>query len=107
LRLGMVNGGDVVMTHTGGWIGSVRRKHKAVRKATAHDDKRLKACLQRLQCRDIPAIVCHPLLQPLLHHRLFQSTSPLHLFTICCLFSPLTGRSELVQGGWSHPLHPT
>lgn len=40
---------------TGG-KGSVRRKHKAVRKTATHDDKRLKSTLNRLNCRDIPAI---------------------------------------------------
>jgi len=40
---------------TGG-KGSVRRKHKAVRKAATHDDKRLKSTLNRLNVRDIPAI---------------------------------------------------
>jgi len=42
-------------TRTGG-KGTVRRKHKAVRKATTHDDKRLKATLSKLNVRDIPAI---------------------------------------------------
>eukprot|EP00823_Brevimastigomonas_motovehiculus_P000173 TRINITY_DN10286_c0_g1_i1.p1 TRINITY_DN10286_c0_g1~~TRINITY_DN10286_c0_g1_i1.p1 ORF type:complete len:205 (+),score=69.94 TRINITY_DN10286_c0_g1_i1:74-688(+) len=42
-------------SRTGG-KGSVRRKHKAVRKTVHQDDKRLKSVLQRLQCRDIPAI---------------------------------------------------
>jgi len=40
---------------TGG-KGSVRRKHKAVRKAATHDDKRLISTLNRLNVRDIPAI---------------------------------------------------
>jgi len=40
---------------TGG-KGTVRRKHKAVRKAASHDDKRLKAALSKLNVRDIPAI---------------------------------------------------
>jgi len=40
---------------TGG-KGSVRRKHKATRKTATHDDKRLKSTLNRLNCRDIPAI---------------------------------------------------
>jgi len=40
---------------TGG-KGTVRRKHKAVRKAAIHDDKRLKSTLNRLNVRDIPAI---------------------------------------------------
>lgn len=44
---------DVVRT---GGKGSVRRKHKAVRKTATHDDKRLKSTLNRLNCRDIPAI---------------------------------------------------
>jgi len=40
---------------TGG-KGTVRRKHKNVRKAAAHDDKKLKSALNRLNVRDIPAI---------------------------------------------------
>jgi len=40
---------------TGG-KGTVRRKHKAVRKTATHDDKRLKATLNKLSVRDIPAI---------------------------------------------------
>lgn len=40
---------------TGG-KGTVRRKHKAVRKTATHDDKKLKATLNKLQVRDIPAI---------------------------------------------------
>lgn len=40
---------------TGG-KGTVRRKHKVVRRATAHDDKKLKATLNKLAVRDIPAI---------------------------------------------------
>jgi len=36
--------------------GSVRRKRKAVRKKTTHDDKRLKSTLNKLSVRDIPAI---------------------------------------------------
>jgi len=40
---------------TGG-KGSVRRKRKIVRKQTAHDDKRLKSTLNKLNVRDIPAI---------------------------------------------------
>jgi len=42
-------------TRTGG-KGSVRRKHKAVRKSATHDDKRLKTVLNKLNVRDIPAI---------------------------------------------------
>merc|ERR1719443_731508 len=42
-------------SQTGG-KGSVRRKHKAVRKNTSHDDKRLKSTLHKLNVRDIPAI---------------------------------------------------
>lgn len=42
-------------TQTGG-KGSVRRKHKAERKAGVADDKRLKATLNKLAVRDIPAI---------------------------------------------------
>jgi len=40
---------------TGG-SGTVRRKHKQVRKSGTHDDKRLKATLNKLNIRDIPAI---------------------------------------------------
>merc|ERR1712166_500103 len=40
---------------TGG-KGSVRRKHKAVRKNASQDDKRLKTTLNKLNVRDIPAI---------------------------------------------------
>jgi nascent polypeptide-associated complex subunit beta len=40
---------------TGG-KGSVRRKHKVVRRPTQHDDKRVKATLNKLNVRDIPAI---------------------------------------------------
>jgi len=43
------------VSQTGG-KGSVRRKHKAVRKGGLHDDKRLKATLNKLSVRDIPAI---------------------------------------------------
>jgi len=39
-----------------GGKGTVRRKHKIVRKAATHDDKRLKATLSKLNVRDIPAI---------------------------------------------------
>ena len=39
-----------------GGKGSVRRKHKVVRKTATHDDKRLKATLNKLSVRDIPAI---------------------------------------------------
>jgi len=42
-------------SQTGG-KGSVRRKHKAVRKNATHDDKRLKSTLNKLNVRDIPAI---------------------------------------------------
>ena len=42
-------------SRTGG-KGTVRRKHKAVRKTATHDDKRLKATLNKLNVRDIPAI---------------------------------------------------
>jgi nascent polypeptide-associated complex subunit beta len=42
-------------SQTGG-KGTVRRKHKAQRKNTAHDDKRLKTTLNKLNVRDIPAI---------------------------------------------------
>jgi len=40
---------------TGG-KGTVRRKHKIIRKAATHDDKRLKTTLNKLNVRDIPAI---------------------------------------------------
>jgi len=40
---------------TGG-KGTVRRKHKAVRKTQTHDEKKLKSTLQKLNVRDIPAI---------------------------------------------------
>merc|ERR1711976_445241 len=40
---------------TGG-KGTVRRKHKAVRKNASHDDKRLKNTLNKLNVRDIPVI---------------------------------------------------
>jgi nascent polypeptide-associated complex subunit beta len=40
---------------TGG-KGTVRRKHKTVRKNAVHDDKKLKNTLNRLNVRDIPAI---------------------------------------------------
>jgi len=40
---------------TGG-KGTVRRKHKTVRKVATVDDKRLKTTLNRLNVRDIPAI---------------------------------------------------
>merc|ERR1712071_148240 len=40
----------------GGGKGTVRRKHKAVRKNATHDDKRLKNTLNKLNVRDIPAI---------------------------------------------------
>ena len=40
---------------TGG-KGTVRRKHKVARKGVSQDDKKLKAQLQKLQVRDIPAI---------------------------------------------------
>lgn len=42
-------------TRVGG-KGSVRRKHKTVRKAAVQDDKKLKSALNRLNARDIPAI---------------------------------------------------
>jgi len=47
--------GKTATARTGG-KGTVRRKHKAVRKAASHDDKRLKTTLNRLNVRDIPAI---------------------------------------------------
>jgi len=51
----LVSGGKVTSVQTGG-KGSVRRKHKVVRRATTHDDKRVKATLNKLNVRDIPAI---------------------------------------------------
>jgi nascent polypeptide-associated complex subunit beta len=39
-----------------GGKGTTRRKHKAVRKSATHDDKKLKATLNKLNVRDIPAI---------------------------------------------------
>jgi len=53
LIAGQKKGGDAVRT---GGKGTVRRKRKAVRKATTHDEKRLKSALQKLNVRDIPAI---------------------------------------------------
>jgi len=53
--VGGVGGGGPSTVRTGG-KGTVRRKHKAVRKAATHDDKRLKATLNKLSVRDIPAI---------------------------------------------------
>jgi len=50
-KTGVTQGG----ARTGG-KGSVRRKRKIVRKQTAHDDKRLKSTLNKLNVRDIPAI---------------------------------------------------
>ena len=47
--------GGPATVRTGG-KGTVRRKHKAVRKTATHDDKRLKATLNKLAVRDIPAI---------------------------------------------------
>jgi len=47
--------GPTTSARTGG-KGSVRRKRKIVRKQTAHDDKRLKSTLNKLNVRDIPAI---------------------------------------------------
>jgi len=47
--------GKTATARTGG-KGTVRRKHKAVREAASHDDKRLKTTLNRLNVRDIPAI---------------------------------------------------
>jgi len=40
---------------TGG-KGTMRRKHKAVRKSATQDDKRIKQTLNKLSVRDIPAI---------------------------------------------------
>ena len=40
---------------TGG-AGSVRRKHKAVRKHSAQDDKKLQSLLKKMQVNPIPAI---------------------------------------------------
>jgi len=49
----LVNKSAAVRT---GGKGTVRRKHKQVRKSGTHDDKRLKATLNKLNIRDIPAI---------------------------------------------------
>jgi nascent polypeptide-associated complex subunit beta len=43
-------------TNRTGGKGTVRRKHKAVRKNAIQDDKRLKNVLTKLNVRDIPAI---------------------------------------------------
>jgi len=51
----LVSKSTVAPVRTGG-KGTVRRKHKAVRKTATHDDKKLKATLNKLQVRDIPAI---------------------------------------------------
>ena len=48
-------GAAIASSQTGG-KGTIRRKHKAVRKNTTQDDKRLKSALQKLNVRDIPAI---------------------------------------------------
>jgi len=42
-------------SRTGG-KGTVRRKHKAVRKSATQDDKRIRQTLNKLSVRDIPAI---------------------------------------------------
>jgi nascent polypeptide-associated complex subunit beta len=47
------SGSDQVRT---GGKGSVRRKHKVVRKTAGADDQRLKNVLNKLNVRDIPAI---------------------------------------------------
>jgi len=52
---GKTTGQQSLVARTGG-KGSVRRKRKIVRKQTAHDDKRLKSTLNKLNVRDIPAI---------------------------------------------------
>jgi len=51
----LVSKSAVAPVRTGG-KGTVRRKHKTVRKTATHDDKKLKATLNKLQVRDIPAI---------------------------------------------------
>jgi nascent polypeptide-associated complex subunit beta len=51
----LVSKGANSQVRTGG-KGTVRRKHKAVRKNASHDDKRLKSTLNKLSVRDIPAI---------------------------------------------------
>jgi len=53
LKKNKKKGGAGVRT---GGKGTVRRKRKAVRKGGAHDDKRLKSTLNKLNVRDIPAI---------------------------------------------------
>ena len=47
--------GNVAASRTGG-TGTVRRKHKAVRKSAAQDDKKLQAALKKLQVQPIPGI---------------------------------------------------
>ena len=54
-KLAKLVGKGPTTVRTGG-KGSVRRKHKVVRKTATHDDKRLKATLNKLSVRDIPAI---------------------------------------------------
>lgn len=51
----LVGSSKTSSSRTGG-KGTVRRKHKAVRKNTSQDDKRLKNTLNKLNVRDIPAI---------------------------------------------------
>jgi len=54
-KLAALVGKQTAVVRTGG-KGSVRRKHKAVRKTATLDDKKLKATLNKLAVRDIPAI---------------------------------------------------
>ena len=54
-KLAKLVGKGPTTVRTGG-KGTVRRKHKVVRKTATHDDKRLKATLNKLSVRDIPAI---------------------------------------------------
>jgi len=51
----LVSKGASEGVRTGG-KGTVRRKHKAVRKSATQDDKRIKQTLNKLSVRDIPAI---------------------------------------------------
>jgi nascent polypeptide-associated complex subunit beta len=52
-KLQKMFGGSNVQT---GGKGSVRRKHKAVRKHAAQDDKKLQSTLKKMQVNPIPGI---------------------------------------------------
>jgi len=54
-KLAKLVGKGATQVRTGG-KGTVRRKHKVLRKNASHDDKRLKSTLNKLSVRDIPAI---------------------------------------------------